>query len=161
MYATDPGSGTCEDMLGLFTQQRILIADNTINAPRLIPGTSTWRSVDETPDEFIHGALMALDRITVENYAQGATTAEPCGAIAWGRGCLFITGGLIQTTRGPVSTSSYYGGGTGYMKRYTHDTCAFTEPPPYVPTTGHFWKSRYYEVDPTNFDATTYFQALN
>ncbi|MED5198237.1 MAG: hypothetical protein VYB51_00400, partial [Gemmatimonadota bacterium] len=39
------------------------------------------------------------------------------------------TGGIIQDTRGAVGT----GVGTGYVKRYSLDACAATEPPPYLP----------------------------
>ena len=156
-YATDPGAGTCEDILGLFSGAQIIIADNTLNAPRLIPDGKAYRSYDDTRDEHIHASLLALDQIAAENWSSGSTSAEPCEGTTWGRGCLYITGGLIQQTRGPV-LSTY---GHGYQKRYTHDTCAYTAPPPYFPTTGHFWKSRYYEVDPTGFDVTAFFRALN
>ena len=54
---------------------------------------------------------------------------EACEAKTWGRGCLYITGGIIQNTRGAVGT----GAGTGYVKRYSFDACAATEPPPYLP----------------------------
>ena len=54
---------------------------------------------------------------------------EACEAKTWGRGCLYITGGIIQNTRGAVGTSA----GTGYVKRYSFDACAATEPPPYLP----------------------------
>lgn len=47
------------------------------------------------------------------------------------------------------------------MKSYTHDTCAFSAPPPYFPSTGHFFRGRYYGVDPTGFDINAYFDALN
>ncbi|HUG39923.1 MAG TPA: hypothetical protein VMM12_05540 [Longimicrobiales bacterium] len=157
VYATDPGAGTCQDVLGLFSGTQIVIADNTINAPRIAPGTSTYRTYDATRDEFIHATLLALDQITVENPGSGSTTAEPCGTTTWGRGCLNVTGGLIQATRGQVATSS----GHGYVKRYGYDTCTLQSPPPYFPTTGHFWRTRYYEVDPTGFDVAAYFRALN
>ena len=38
--------------------------------------------------------------------------------------------------------------GTGYVKRYSYDRCAVTNPPPYFPTTGRFEDNRYYELDP-------------
>lgn len=155
VYNTDPGSGTCEDMLGLFSGSRVIVADNTVNAPRIAP-TGSYYSYDDTLDEFVHASILALDRFAVQNPDSGSTTAEPCNGTTWGRGCLYVTGGLIQDTRGPVR-----GSGTGYIKRYTHDTCAFTAPPPYFPSTGHFYGGRYYEVDPTGFSITDYFEALN
>ena len=156
-YATDPGSGSCTDMLGLFSGGQIIIADNMLNSPQVPASGEAWYTYDDTRDETIHASLLALDRITVENYASGSTYAEPCGTQTWGRGCLFVNGGLIQATRGIVSMSN----GTGYVKRYTHDACGLTDPPPYFPSTGHFWRSRYYEMDPTGFDVAAYFRALN
>ena len=157
VYHTNPGSGTCTDMLGLFSGAQIVIANNTLNAPRQKPdGSGGWLTYDESRDEHIHGALLALDQITAESPGSGSTSAQPCDGTAWGRGCLYVTGGLIQKTRGAVSS-----GGAGYLKRYTHDTCAFTDPPPYFPTTGHFSRSRYYEVDPSGLDVAAYFRALN
>ncbi len=52
---------------------------------------------------------------------------EACEAKTWGRGYLYITGGIIQNTCGAVGT----GAGTDYVKRYSFDACAATEPPPY------------------------------
>ena len=37
---------------------------------------------------------------------------------------------------------------------------ATTSPPPYFPTTGHFVRSRYFEVDPTGFNIATYWAQL-
>jgi cytoskeletal protein CcmA (bactofilin family) len=158
VYNTDPGAGTCEDMLGLFSGDSVVVANNTINAPRLPPyATTTYRTYDDTSDEFIHASILALDVFTVHQPWAGSTTAEACNGQAWGRGCLAITGGLIQQERGIVA----YGSGTGNMKSYSHDSCAFTEPPPYFPSTGHFYRGRYYEVDPTGFSISDYFDALN
>jgi hypothetical protein len=82
--------------------------------------------------------------------------AELCQNALFGRGCLFLTGGIIQRTRGAVGTS----GGTGYLKRYTYDACAYTDPPPYFPTTGHFARTRYYEVNPVGFSASAFFARM-
>ena len=163
VYETDPGSGSCEDMLGLFAGGRIIVADNTVNAPQYPVGSTTYHDFDDTDDEYIHASILALDRFEVENAGSGATATSLCGTDAsgnpqsWGRGCLHVSGGLVQQTRGTVA----YAGGTGYVKRYTHDTCAFTQPPPYFPSTGHFYRSRYYEIDPTGFNVTAFYEALN
>lgn len=158
VYDSDPGAGTCEDMLGLFSGEKVIVADNTINAPRIAPGTNdTYYTYDDTPSENLHASVLALDRFTVQNPGSGSDDAESCNGTAWGRGCLNVTGGLIQQTRGIVGSGS----GTGNIKRYTHDTCAFTAPPPYFPSTGHFYRGRYYEVDPTGFSISEYFDALN
>lgn len=157
VYNTDPGAGTCEDMLGLFSGDSIMVAYNTINAPQRAPGTSTYYTYDDTKDEFIHASILALRVFTVDQPWAGSTTAESCNGQPWGRGCLAITGGLIQQERGVVA----YGNGTGNIKSYSYDSCALTEPPPYFPSTGHFYRGRYYEVDPTGFGISDYFNALN
>jgi Tfp pilus assembly protein PilV len=153
VYASDPGLGTCEDILGMFSGDDITVADNLLNSPY---SGYTW---DETKDEFFHGIVLALDIFTVENFASGATTDQRCEGAPWGRGCLYLTGGIIQRTRGAVGTIGGFGG-TGYLKRYAYDRCGATAPPPYFPTTGHFVSNELYQVDPTDFTASTYFDLL-
>ncbi len=163
-YVTDPGAGTCADMLGVFSGHDVVIADNTLNTPTkpyaaFAGGAAGNFTFDDTRDEFIHGVMLALNNFTVENYASGPNNSgngEPCGATAWGRGCLYLSGGIIQVQRGAVGTTA----GTGYLKRYSYDQCAGGNPPPYFPTTGHFARGRYYEVDPTNFSVANYYNML-
>lgn len=152
--ATDPGAGVCGDILGLLAVQDVVISDNTINAPVNTTG-SAYKTMDPDGDrnEFVHAVILALNTFTVENYASGPTNRERCETTNWGRGCLYMTGGIIQRTRGAVGTS----GGTGNLKRYSYNTCAYTNPPPYFPTTGHFARNRVYELDPTGFDVATWF----
>ncbi len=159
VYATNPGAGLCRDMLGLFAGGDVIVADNTLNSPVQPTSANNWFTYDDTKDEFIDGVVLALNEFTVENYASGATKAEPCEASLWGRGCLYLTGGVIQKQRGAVGTITSPGG-TGYLKRYSYDACAYSDPPPYFPTTGHFARGRYFEVDPTGFDIGHYFQLL-
>lgn len=158
-YATNPGAGQCRDMLGMFSGTDIIVADNTLNSPLLPWSGANYFSYDDTRDEFVHGVVLALNIFTVENYWAGSNRHEPCEARLWGRGCLYLTGGIIQRTRGAVGTIRNPGG-TGYLKRYSYDACAASNPPPYFPTTGHFARGRYYEVDPTGFDVAQYFALL-
>jgi hypothetical protein len=158
-YASDPGLGTCVDILGLFSGDDVIVADNTLNAPQR-PATGQNRfTYDDTKDEFIHGVVLALGVFTVENYASGSERDERCEGSLWGRGCLYLTGGIIQNVRGAVGTISSPGG-TGYVKRYSYDKCGATSPPPYFPTTGHFVRGQRYSVDPTGFDISAYFNLL-
>ena len=160
-YMTNPGStvqcnSTARDMLGLFAGQDVVVSDNLINDPMppVAGGLNvTW---DETSDEFVHAVVLALSNFTVENYNTGPTNFEKCGTTNWGRGCLFLTGGIIQQQRGAVGTT----GGTGNLKRYSYDACASSNPPPYFPTTGHFARGHYYEVEPTGFNVATFWQLL-
>lgn len=156
-YATNPSAGSCADIVGLFSGTDVVVADNAINSPIQPSGSGTWYTYDDTRDEFIDGIILALDNFTAFNYNTGSTSAQPCGSTTWGRGCLFLTGGVIQRQRGAVGTS----GGTGYLKRYDYDRCAYTDPPPYFPTTGHFAQGRYYEVNPLAFNVSTYFKSLS
>ncbi len=85
---------------------------------------------------------------TVENWNSGPTDAEACEATPWGRGCLYLTGGLIQEERGPVGRTN----GQGYLKRYAYDSNARFCPPPHFPTTGRYAKNRYFQVSPEAFE---------
>jgi hypothetical protein len=155
-YATNPASQTCNDILGLFSPNRIIIADNTLNPPVKPTSSSAYLTYDDTKDEFLHSVVLALNIFTVQNYDTGSNSAEKCESTSWGRGCLYLTGGIIQNTRGAVGTVS----GTGYLKRYSYDQCASEDPPPYYPTVGHFAPSRLYEVNPNGFDVDAYFDML-
>jgi len=156
-YATDPGAGTCADLLGFFAGTDVIIANNTLNAPqRASSSNTTYRTYDDTKDEFIQGVVLALNIFTVNGYSAGPSGAEACETTNWGRGCIYLTGGIVQNTRGAVGTTS----GTGYLKRYAYDQCVLTSPPPYFPTTGHFARGRFFEVDPAGFDVASYYASL-
>jgi hypothetical protein len=155
-YVTDPGAGTCVDILGIFSGEQVIVADNALNSPQRPAAGYNHRTYDDTSDEFIHGTVLALDIFTVHNYGSGSTNDEWCQGSVWGRGCLFLTGGIIQNTRGAVGTS----GGTGYLKRYSYDQCGATAPPPYFPTTGYFARGQRYRVDPVGFTVAGFFDLL-
>jgi hypothetical protein len=157
-YAIAPGSVQCltADMLGLLSAGNIYMSDNVLNTPQGWGASGAYKTYAATSDEFLQGVMLTLNSFTVENYDAGPTSQEPCGAAAWGRGCLYITGGLIQGTRGAVGTT----GGTGYIKAYSYDQCAFQTPPPYFPTTGRFYRNRYYEIDPVGFSVASFFAGL-
>jgi len=159
VYATDPGVGTCEDILGVFSGTDVVVADNTLNSPQRPATGQNYFTYDDTKDEFIHAVVLALGRFLVENFAGGSTRDERCEGALWGRGCLYLTGGIIQSTRGPVGTVQAVGG-TGYVKRYAYDRCGATNPPPYFPTTGHFSRGQRYWVDPAGFAIDDYFDLI-
>ncbi len=159
-YVTDPGLGTCQDIMGVFSGTNVVVSNNTLNAAFQGGTSSTWYTYDDSGDEFFHAVVLALNNFTVENFDTGATAAQACQGTPFGRGCMFLTGGIIQRTRGAVGTLFSSGVGTGYLKRYSYDACAATNPPPYFPTTGHFARGQYYEVDPAGFDIDNYFALL-
>jgi hypothetical protein len=168
-YATDPGSPNrdCtdadpanDDILGLFSGQDIVVADNTINTPtrpKASGSGNNYISFDDTPEETIHATILALNQFRVQNHASGPTNVEKCGTTQRGRGCLFLTGGVIQRTRGAVGTTN----GTGYLKRYSYDGCVMYSPPPYFPTTGRFTRGRNFDIDPVGFDVAAFFDLLS
>jgi len=164
-YAIAPGSTPClsANILGLLSPDSIFMADNAVLAPwDYTQGTSntcsgsSCRTYKLASDETLQGVILSLMSYTVENYSTGATSAEPCSGTSTGRGCLYLTGGIIQQTRGAVGTTS----GSGYVKRYAYDQCAYQTPPPYFPTTGRFARNRYYEIDPVGFNVATFFASL-
>lgn len=161
-YVTNPGStmpcnSNSRDMLGLFAGRSVVMADNTLNSParpRSSIAHRTWAV--NGGNEFVHGVVLALEQFIAERYDQGPLDVEDCEGANNERGCLFLTGGIIQYTRGPVGITN----GQGYIKRYQYDACAGVNPPPYFPTTGIFIRGHYYEVEPTNFDIDSYWQLL-
>jgi hypothetical protein len=156
--AVDPGSAQaaeCTNIVGLFSGDSILVQDNTLNVPRQIAGAGAYITLDDTPEEDIHAVVLALDIFGAEHYDQGPSNAEDCNGTNNGRGCLNLNGGIIQKQRGAVGLTD----GHGYTKRYTYNSCAVNDPPPYFPTTGRFARNRIYELDPRNFDVSTWFAA--
>jgi hypothetical protein len=158
-YAIAPGSVQCvgADMLGLLSPGYVYMSDNVLNTPQAWGSGGVYKTYANTSDEFLQAVILTLNSFTAENYSTGPTAQEPCGTTAAGRGCLYLTGGIIQSTRGAVGLTS----GAGYIKRYSYDQCAFQTPPPYFPTTGRFFRNRYYEIDPVNFSVAGFFASLS
>ena len=157
-YASDPGLGTCADILGVISGQDVMVADNALNTPQYTNnGSSQMRNLDDTKDLYVHAIFMALSTsFGVENYDTGPSNFSGCEGTTNGRGCLYLTGGIIQVARGPVGLLD----GHGYTKRYSYDRCAVVSPPPYFPTTGKFIDNRYFELDPVGFDVRRLFLAI-
>jgi hypothetical protein len=160
-YASDPGSTDptkpqCQDILGILSGVNTVVADNAINTPHDLGGSSEV-NLDDTKDLYIHSIVMSLGTsFKVQNHDAGPDNANDCQGTNNGRGCLFLTGGVIQEKRGAVGTS----GGTGFTKRYSYDRCAVMQPPPYFPTTGRYQDNRYYEIDRIGFNVATLFTTL-
>jgi hypothetical protein len=159
-YANDPVKGVCRDILGIIADKDVVIADNAVNTPPQVSATKktvTYFSLDDTKDLYLHAVVMALGTsFRAENYSTGPTDVNDCNGVDNGRGCIYLSGGIIQEKRGPVGTSA----GTGFAKRYMYDRCAVVNPPPYFPTTGRFIDNRYIELDPAGFSALGYFKSL-
>ena len=160
-YATKRGGRVAckdSDMLGLFTEEMILIANNAINAPQKPASGENWQTYDDSPDEYVDAVLLTLDRHEVEEYREGAVNFETCNGLKVGRGCLIYTGGMIAKEN-PIHmafaswTPTFY----GHLPLSSYDECAGTNPPPYFPTTGRFTRVRTFEVDPVGFDLDLHF----
>lgn len=163
-YASDPSSSNpsnfrCADILGAISGRDFVLSNNAILGPPDIDptGGELYRNMDDTKDVYLHAVVMAVDRsFTAQGYNLGPTNANDCEGTNNGRGCLYLTGGIIQESRGAVGQTS----GQGYVKRYSYDHCAAANPPPYFPTTGRFTDNRYYELDPVRFDVAQLFNSL-
>ena len=158
-YVNDPGKGICQDMLGLLAARNIVVADNALLTPQRVKwsGSSVTKNLDDTKDLHLQTVLMALNTsFTVQDYSTGPSNVNDCEGSDNGRGCLYLTGGLIQKERGAVGLL----GGEGFVKRYSYDRCAIINPPPYFPTTGRFTDNRYYELNPVGFDARTLYKSI-
>jgi hypothetical protein len=156
--AVDPGSAQAADcgvILGLFSGDSVMVSDNTLNTSQAVTGVAGWRTYDWTSEEDIHAVVLALDIFGAGRYNSGPNDFEDCSVSNAGRGCLALNGGIIQQTRGAVGLT----GGEGYIKRYTYNACASSDPPPYFPTTGKFARNRIFELDPRNFDVAAWFAA--
>ena len=152
----------CKDYLGIISGTNVVMANNMLLSP--------METVGATPDVVVHlgssssvqvnASILALGSFLVQDYDQGVPEAEKCEAVKAGRGCLYLTGGIIHGTRQPVGTldATATNGETGYIKRYTFNTCGLTQPPPYFPTTGRFAANRTFEVNPVNFDIHPYYK---
>ena len=154
-YATNPAAGTCQDIVGLFAGDDIWVAHNLMNAAQRPWGARPWHTYDDTGDEFFDSVILALDQFGAAEPAGGAAVNENCLGDPGGRGCLFVTGGIIQRARGAVGNGAY-----GYWKKYSWDACAMSAPPPYFPTTEQFRKGRQHFVDPTGFSVANYYATL-
>jgi hypothetical protein len=158
-YSVPANAARCNDIAGFLSAFNFYVADNNLNTPQRFPGVSgPRRTYDETASEFIDAVILTLERsFTVENYSGGPNAAEACEDRPNGRGCLYLTGGLIQDTRGAVGLTS----GEGFTKRYAYDSNARFCPPPHYPTTGRYARNRYYEVSPRAFeDLSAFFAGL-
>jgi hypothetical protein len=160
-YATDPALGLCVDILGVISGGNIFAADNNINTPQNFVSSGSYVNYGDTPDLYIQGVLMALNTsFGGENYDTGPVAASACQGSQAGRGCLYLTGGIIQQARGAVGTGVGTSSATGYIKRYSYDQCALYNPPPYFPTTGRYTDNRYYELDPSRFNVAALYNSL-
>jgi hypothetical protein len=165
-YVTSPGSipdcdrsGTVNaDILGLLTPQFFMIEDNNVNTPFRVGTTTYVKAFDESADETVHGAILTLNSVLSEDVMNGPNVTETCAGGLVGRGCFNMVGAAIQGKNAARMAGSG-GGATGWNPQWTYDRCDAVKPPPYFPTTGRYFKNRYYEIDPVGFTVADWFAA--
>ncbi len=162
-YQSDPSSSNCFDIMGMISMQNIMLADNAIHVPHLVDAGLGlfYKTMDDTPDAYVHSTVMALGNSWgAQNSGFGADANLNCGGVLLGRGCLYLTGSVIQRTRATVNANGV--ANRGYAKRYSFDRCVLTSPPPYFPTSGPYLANRYFEVDPGRFtNVTALYRAMS
>jgi hypothetical protein len=164
VYAQDPSTVLCANLLGVLADGNQMIADNAINSPQRAAVGFPYRWTDGndngmlTSQDFVfHGVMMSrTGTIGVENYGSHAEHLHTCGAANSGRGCIRQAGGVIQNQISATFTNS----GDGYGENRSVDQCMTQESPPYFPVTGRYLDNRFYEMDPARFNVATLFQTL-
>lgn len=162
-YDRDPAApdALCRNLLGIIARDNIMVADNTLNRPRVLatPATTAGNTLflASNRDFFLDAITMSLTgTVGVENFA-GSTRTNPasmCPKSSTNQtsgGCLNQSGGVIQQ----VISATYSGSGTGLMENRTVDPCQLTnKKPPYFPNTSRYLENKHFEVEPTGFVTT-------
>lgn len=167
--AIDPSTtnGMCrpeDDIVGLLSGRHVLWADNLLQSPQQrrdnSSGGAGWltprKDFDPSasrPDMAVHAVVLALGSIGTErpNPWSGASASQFVN-----RGVIRQVGGRIQDRAGQGGTISS-GFLHGYNSDITFNKCALRFPPPYFPTTGHWARGQFFELDPARFSPTTWF----
>lgn len=168
VYAQDPASSTCANLLGVISDGDQLILDNAINSPQRAntkngyQNTYRWADGDDngmstSRDFVLHGVTMSrTGTVGVQNFRSHPENLQNCNAANSGRGCIRQAGGVIEQ----VISATYSNKGDGFGENRSVDVCLNTQSPPYFPTTGRFIDNRYYEIDPARYNITTLFQSM-
>lgn len=166
--ATSPGatSGNCtadDDVIGLFSGERILYGDNALVTPQwrrtnLTGDNWTWprKEFDPSgsrPDMAIHASMLALKSIGTEN-VEPPVGLPPAQYV--NRGTVRLIGGTIEARTGSTSTINGWNV-HGYNRDLSFNRCMLQYPPPYFPTTGRWTRSQFFEVNPQGFSAASWF----
>lgn len=171
--ATSPAiaTGTClpdDDIVGLFSGSYVAYGDNSLVTPQWRINTNGATSSNGTgwawprkefdpsagrPDMAIHASVLTLKSVVTEN------SSPPAGLPAnrfVDRGTTRLIGGTIEQSSGQTGTMS--GSNLhGYHDDLSFNQCALKYPPPYFPTTGHWTRTQFYEVNPQGFSASSFF----
>ncbi len=163
-YDRDPAApdALCRNILGIIARDNIMVADNTLNRPRVLttPATTAGNTLFLAGDRdfFLDAVTMSLTgTVGVENFA-GATRTNPASMCpktstnATSGGCINQSGGVIEQ----VISATYSGSGTGLRENRTVDPCQLTNrKPPFFPSTARFLDNKHFEVEPTTVSSIT------
>lgn len=162
-YVTNPASlPICQNLLGIITGNSIWIADNAINRPRYVDGTtsSSARFFDDNQDYFLHAVTLSgvsgssSATFGVENLSAGPNAGRLCTPVPpysaqTSGGCINQAGGVIVKR----ISATFAGGYTGFAENRVKDACLDVDSPPYFPLTGRYLDNEFYEIDPAQFNA--------
>jgi hypothetical protein len=167
--AIDPSTttGSCDpddDIVGILSGRHVLWANNALQTPQQRRDNSNngnaWltprKEFDPSPsrpDMAVHAIALALGSIA----AEGSTPPAGLPAASYvHRGTIRQVGGRIQSRAGQGGTMS---GGFlhGYVSDISFNQCALRFPPPYFPTTGHWARGQFFEINPNGFNASSWF----
>lgn len=169
LTATSPATTTVtcrpdDDIVGLFSGAYVLYADNSLATPQNriedMSSNEKWETVRKDfdpsprrPDVTVHASVMALKSVSAENSSPPAGLAAAAYVT---RGTIRLIGGTVESSIGQTGTMN----GSklhGYYDDLSFNRCALGYPPPYFPTTGHWSRSQFFEVDPQGFDPANWF----
>ncbi|MEP6836053.1 MAG: hypothetical protein ABJB74_21870 [Gemmatimonas sp.] len=163
--ATSPAttSGTCsadDDIVGLFSGSYAMYSDNSLATPQRRENNAgtAWNARKEfdpstgRPDITIHASILALKSVAAEN-----STSPGGGQPFVDRGTTRLIGGTIESRSGQTGTMNGSGQLHGYHDDLSFNQCALKYPPPYFPTTGHWTRTQFYEVNPQSFSPGAWF----
>jgi hypothetical protein len=169
--ANDPSTttGACnpdDDVVGLLSGRHVLWAENMLQVPQQRRNNANdgggWfaprKDFDPSPsrpDLGVHAIILALGSIAAERPAPPA--GLPAASFVH-RGTVRQVGGRIQSRAGQGGTMS---GGFlhGYVSDISFNQCALRFPPPYFPTTGHWSRGQFFEVNPVGFNPASWFSS--
>jgi Tfp pilus assembly protein PilX len=167
--AQSPGSASgCfpdDDILGLFSGENTLNADNTLITPQWRRDNSSmatdwvWPRKDFDPDTrrpelTIHAMILSMRSVGGERPIPPSGLPDNWWVF---RGTARVVGGRVQARSGQVRTTSPSGTVHGYVNDITFNTCAPRFPPPFFPTTGRWMLAQFFEINPQNFDPVVWF----
>ncbi len=153
------------NILGVIAVANVMVEDNALHRPQRIlnsppsPGADTVRFLSGTGPHFrLNGVVMSLTGTVGVNNPLGGLSipAGNCMGQPTSGGCIAQVGGVIEQT----ISATWNGNGSGFAENREVDQCMLVTSPPYFPTTGRFLLNRYYESDPSRFDAAALFRSL-